>query len=329
MNKVKRMFFLFFTIILLVTLIIPYFITSLIYDYCFNYRYTTEEKYQYQLNDFENLNREKYIFYSNKNQKLTGYLYDNNKVEEKALVVFAHGLGGGGQVGYMDIFNYLTLNGFYVFAYDATGNDESEGKVVGGLPQGLIDLDYALKYIENNEKLNNFSLFLMGYSWGGYAISNALSFHQDIKAISSLAGFNQSLDLIKYQGLQITGKIGELTFPYVELYEKMKFGKYSSSNAIGAFKKSNAGIFIAHSEDDQVVPIKYGLDKYQEIFSTSDRFVFKRYSNRGHQVFVKDKYIKYVNDVESGIRKINKEDWINRIDYDLFDEIIAFYNMYL
>ena len=62
----------------------------------------------------------------------------------------AHGLGGGGHNSYMDCANYFARHGYYVFAYDATGNDESEGEGVGGLPQGVIDLDYAISFVEQS-----------------------------------------------------------------------------------------------------------------------------------------------------------------------------------
>ena len=61
----------------------------------------------------------------------------------------AHGFGGGGHNGYLNVVDYFTKNGYLVFTYDATGNDESEGAAVGGLPQGLIDVDYALRFVKS------------------------------------------------------------------------------------------------------------------------------------------------------------------------------------
>ena len=34
--------------------------------------------------------------------------------------------------------------GYLVFGYDATANDESGGEIVGGMPQGIADLDKAI-----------------------------------------------------------------------------------------------------------------------------------------------------------------------------------------
>ncbi|WP_370631506.1 serine aminopeptidase domain-containing protein [Peptoniphilus sp. KCTC 25270] len=53
----------------------------------------------------------------------------------KGIIIIAHGFGGGGHNSYLDCINYFAQNGYYVFAYDATGNDESEGEGVRGFPQ--------------------------------------------------------------------------------------------------------------------------------------------------------------------------------------------------
>ena len=50
----------------------------------------------------------------------------------------------------MDCANYFAQHGYYVFAYDATGNDDSEGEGVGGFPQGVVDLDHAISFVEKS-----------------------------------------------------------------------------------------------------------------------------------------------------------------------------------
>ena len=164
-------------------LLLSYISTYIVYNSIFNYRCTTDKSWVYNVEDFENLERIRYEFKTRNDNKLVGYLYSNDVVEEKGLVVFAHGLGGGGQTGYMDIFNYLSSNGYYVFAYDATGNDESEGKAIGGLPQGIIDLDHAINFTKTIEEVKNLPLMLMGYSWGGLSVSNVLNYHDEVKAV--------------------------------------------------------------------------------------------------------------------------------------------------
>ena len=160
-----------------------YSITKEIYDENFNYRCATNWSEWYRPSQFETLTRERHTFESKQGQQLVGYLYEQSdpNLEKKGVVVFAHGLGAGGQTGYMDIFNYLTMNGYYVFAYDATGNDESEGDVIGGLPQGVIDLDHAIDYAYTIDEISDLPFVLMGYSWGAFSVTNVLNYHPEVK----------------------------------------------------------------------------------------------------------------------------------------------------
>ena len=52
--------------------------------------------------------------------------------------------------------------------------------------------------------------------------------------------------------------------PYVNFYEKIKFGKYASNTAMNAFKNSDAAVIIVHSEDDNTVQKRFGYDIYYE-----------------------------------------------------------------
>ena len=83
------------------------------------------------------------------------------------MYVIAHGFGGGGHNSYMDVANYFASNGYYVFAYDVTGCDKSEGEGVGGVPQGVIDLDHAISFVEDNNEIPELPIMLFGHSWGG------------------------------------------------------------------------------------------------------------------------------------------------------------------
>ena len=140
-------------LLLAAVLILPKPLAMSVYNDNFDVRFTTYGPFTYDIEDFDGLMRDKYTFESDKGQVLTGYKYYRSNAETKGLVVMAHGFGGGHR-SYMNIADYFTSNGYAVFAYDATGNDESGGEAEGGLPQGVIDLDYALfseagkKYVE-------------------------------------------------------------------------------------------------------------------------------------------------------------------------------------
>ena len=78
----------------------------------------------FKVEDFEGLKCTNYKFSSDKGQMLMGYWYSAGS-KQRGIITLAHGFGGGGHNSYMDCINYFAQHGYYVFAYDATGNDES------------------------------------------------------------------------------------------------------------------------------------------------------------------------------------------------------------
>ena len=177
-------------------LIIMPVLTVIVYQDNFGTRFETAEWMAYSVNDFEGLKVEECVFPSNNGQLLAGYQYSKEDQQIKGVLVIAHGLGGGGHNTYMDIADYFTSNGYLVFAYDATGNDKSEGDSVEGLPQGVIDLDYALRYVKQVDEYQDLPIVLFGHSWGGYSVGNVLNCHPDVKAAVLVAGFDRSTDYL-------------------------------------------------------------------------------------------------------------------------------------
>ena len=227
---------------------------------------------------------EKVFTLSETNKKMEeGYkYYKENNSKAKGVIVIAHGMGCGGQNAFMEVADAFTSAGYLVFSYDATGNGASEGDGIGGLPQGVADMDYALKFVKKQQEYKDLPIMLFGHSWGAYSVCAVLNFHNDIDAVISVAGFNQSSDLLEQQGEKYTGAAVNLLLPYVKGYERLIFGKYASSTAMGGFEKTNSKIMIMHSKDDVTVPVKYGYEKYHDKYKNSDRFVFELFDDKGH-----------------------------------------------
>lgn len=321
---------------------------TVVYQKFFQKRISTYDPLYYQLEDFPSLRREKHIFKTNNNRNLTGYMYYHSGVTQKAVVVLSHGFGGGGQRTYMDCTNYLCAHGFFVFAYDATGNDESEGNGIGGFPQGLIDVNHAIDYVENLDNFNQLPIVLFGHSWGGYSTTNALYYHPEVKAVVSLAGFNNPTELIRTQGYGYSGASVDTVIPYVSNHEQSLFGPYATSTAMRGFASSNAGVFIIQSKDDPTIPPEAGYDIYYEKYKNDSRFTFELYEDRGHGTVYFDeasiKYTKNFNKKWDAFLKenpteeekinfiktnIDRDIWNDRIDKDLFSRIVNFYNEYI
>lgn len=256
-----------------------------LYFIYFGGRFETDPAYLNHVYDFEGLERTRYEFPSDKGQTIVGYMYSSGE-DQRGIIVLAHGYGGGGHNSYMKIIDYFSRNGYYVFAYDATGNDESGGKGIGGVPQGLIDLNYAISFVEDSGNFPELPIGLFGHSWGGYSVCNVLVYHPEVKAVVECSGPCSSTDLLEGGGKQVVGPVIYLIMPVIKVYEQAKFGEYADTTALEGFDATDAGIFVVHSSDDDIVPIEYGYDIYYEHYKDDPRFVFRRLENRGHNLFL-------------------------------------------
>ena len=324
------------------------------YDENFNVRGDSYEPLMLRVEDFEGLNCKEYSFDSDKGQKLAGYLYSVGD-EQHGIVVIAHGFGGGGHNSYMDVANYFAQNGYYVFAYDATGCDKSEGEGVGGVPQGVIDLDHAISFVEESDEIPDLPIVLFGHSWGGYCVSSVLTYHPEVKAVIECSGFNRSSDMFESGGKSQAGGVIYAMTPFIRIHERFKYGKYASNTAMDGFDSTDASIMIVHSADDDVIGIEYGCDKYYEKYKDDPRFTFLRFEDRGHNDIFNDLENTYKDDFNAGFElwletldydyeaeenrdkfiadkaeyineNLDREAWSSRLDEDLFSQFLDFYD---
>ena len=136
-NKKKIIIITLISVLLAIPLIVLPITTVIVYESIFGERYETISWMQFSVEDYEGLQMERSDFQS-EDVTLAGYKYSKANQEIKGVVIIAHGLGGGGHNTYMPFIDYFTSNGYYVFAYDARGHDNSGGDAVEGLPQGII-----------------------------------------------------------------------------------------------------------------------------------------------------------------------------------------------
>ncbi len=325
-------------------------LTVIVYNDNFGERFETAEWMAYSVSDFEGLEVTECTFPSDNGQLLAGYQYSKKDQQNKGVIVIAHGFGGGGHNTYMDVADYFTSNGYLVFAYDATGNDKSEGDSVEGLPQGVIDLDFALRYVKQADEYKDLLIMLFGHSWGGYCVGSVLNCHADVKAAVLVAGFDSSADLFEQQGESMIGSGIKLFMPYFSLYERLKFGKYAACSAIDGFADSDAGIMVICSKEDTTVLPENGYEKFYNVYGDDSRFCFIEYEDRGHgDIYYSDAareykeqlnrdYTAYVEanggEYNAGIKAEFMEKYLDKskcyeFDLNLMQQILEFYNSHL
>lgn len=181
---------------------------------------------------------------------LKGFIYGAEN--DKALLVFAHGIGNVHE-GYMNELLWFVDRGWRVFAYDATGSGYSEGDGTRGLPQSALDLNEALNFAESDERLSGLPVYLMGHSWGGYAVTAVLNFDHDIKGVASVAGYAEPVQMIYEFSKGVVGDFRPLLYPSIKLYNWMRFGKYAELSAVDGINKANVPVLIFHGTKDQTI----------------------------------------------------------------------------
>ena len=211
----------------------------------------------------------------------------------------------------MDVADYFAKNGYYVFAYDATAMDKSEGEGLGGVPQGVIDLEHAISFVESNNDIPDLPIVLFGHSWGAYSVSAVLTYHPEVKAVIECCGFNSSPDMFESGGKDQAGDVIYAMRPFIELHERFKFGKYATNTAMKGFDSTDALVLVVHSADDNVIGIEYGLDKYYEKYKDNPRFTFMRFEDRGHNEIFIDQDNTYLDDLNGEFAG-----WVETLDYD-------------
>lgn len=324
--------------------IAPIVATAAIYKKVFGHRIETPKALTFYMEDFPNLYRTRFTFNSKDKKQLVGYMYFYLGVVPKALIVFAHGFGGGGQRSYMDVIDHLAALGYAIFAYDATANDESEGEELKGFPQQTKDLQAAIKFVRTIKYYKDLPMLLFGHSMGAYAVSCVLNFEPKVKGVIAVSGFNKTSEIIK----QHASEFGEIpsnnVLSTIEDYEKSIFGKYARVDAISGFKNTRAKVLVIHSEDDKTIPISSGYNLYYKEFRNSPRFTFIKLENSGHgTVFYSKDGVEYANHYYQEYKEFTKnkdvtneqiDSFVNEhldryryaslVDIDLFDKIDKF-----
>jgi alpha-beta hydrolase superfamily lysophospholipase len=257
----------------------------------------------------------KLVSFESGNNRLQGYVYGMN--QEQGLVVVAHGIGGGAD-SYLPQISYFVDQGWRVFAYDATGSFDSEGKTTKGFPQALIDLDAALTFINSQEEFANLPILLFGHSWGGYAVANILYYDYKIAGVVTVSGANSPMEMIMEQGRRMMGGFITIQYPYLWLYQRILFGETASLNAVDAINRSDVPVLIIHGIEDELVAYEGSsiIANFQEITNPNVRTISLSEPGRnGHNnLFRSNASIDYIDEINIEYRKL----------YDYYDQNIPY-----
>lgn len=266
--------------LLLLAFLLPMGLSIFLYEENFWYHHETPGAAVQQVSGYGGLRETPSPFRSDMDQLLDGAFYSKETPWREPVVILVHG-NGVGHRAYLDVINAMTAEGYLVYAYDATGYDASEGNSAWGLPQGVLDLAYAIDHVRAQQPER--PIALLGHSWGAYAAGAVLNVRPQVEAVVSLAGFDSSVELLEQQGRGLIGAPAALLAPYLSLYEWIKFGAWADLTASAGFAASTARVLAVHSADDPIIPPGLGYDRYLSAFADDPRFTFRLYTDRGHE----------------------------------------------
>ena len=241
------------------------------------------------------LKREPYTFKSDKHT-LHGYFYHYDNFDPNIIVIFCHGIGGG-HSSYIKEVNELAKLGYRVLAYDNTGCVSSEGDTIYGLSNSLKDLDFAIQSLKNSGELKDKKLYVVGHSWGGFAASNILNYHDVDKVVAISPFISLSAE---YHSL-FKGILG-IIVPHIIKLEENAVGKWARSSAVTALNKENAHALVIHSKDDKTVLFKNNTAVLRKkVHNPNVKFYIV--SNKDHHPQYTKEAVDYFDEVFGGFDK--------------------------
>jgi alpha-beta hydrolase superfamily lysophospholipase len=254
--------------------------------------------------DVGDYSRTKVEFMSGENT-LKGYIYGEEN--EKGLVVISHGLGGGAE-SYLAETLYFVDKGWRVFSYDCTGSYESEGVSTVGIPQSLLDLKATLTYIKSNKTLSDLPIMLYGHSWGAYANTAILNDDFDIKAVTSISGFNSPMELLNEQANRMIGLFSYIEYPFEWVYQTVLFGRTARITAVDGINSKNTPVLIIHGDKDEEISYNGASIIAHKENITNPNVMYKtisaKYHNGHNNLFLSDAASKYINEKNKEYKKL-------------------------
>ena len=253
-----------------------------------------EHTYKYYYEHYEKDYPRKQVTIKSGKYNLAGFIYGEDN--DKALLVFSHGSGCFHE-DYMKEIIWFVDHGYKVFAADYTASGYSEGENTGGLPKTPIDLDKILTYIENDEELSKMDKVLIGHSWGAYGVTAVLNYDHDIKAVVSLAAYNEPASQVTDIMARSISPVFRIFKPFFWISNKIDYGKYGDLTAVDGINHKNIPVLVVHGTGDQMISYERESIPAHKKEITNPNVKYKILTEDGYNDHESFFYTKEANDV--------------------------------
>ena len=246
------------------------------------------------------------MFFMPHDHYLKGYFYSAG--QDLGTVILRHGIHSGAD-DYLPMIEALVHRGYNVFTYDATGTFESEGKSTVGMCQAIIDLEATVKYLRGQDEFKASRLYLLGHSWGAYAVAASLCKIDGISAVAAISGMNNGVNIIsdkarEYVKINAVAGFAETVF---QTYQKLLFGNYIYMCAVDGINRVGIPTLIAHGVDDNVIRLDtQSISSHSDALTNShvDYYLSKGLNGGHNSIWHSTSAVIYQMEVESELNLI-------------------------
>ena len=277
------------------------------------------------------LKREEF-YYQTKSSQLKGYYYPSE--QGKGLIVVAHGFHAGAD-DYIPMIEFFVQNGYNVFSYDCTGTYDSKGDSIIGMCQSLVDLDETLEYLKATPPYAEQPTFLVGHSWGGYAVSSVLALQKHIRACACIAPMNNGYTMLQEKGEQYVGKVTAVAKPVFSVYQKILFKDYVNYNGAKGISSVDIPVVVAQGIDDTIITYdKLSVTAYKKEITNPNVTYYEGFGLQGdhNNIWHSIDSAVYQKRVESELKKLEiekggkltddeKKAYYQTVDHSLYSQI--------
>lgn len=274
--------------------------------------------------DFPDLYKESFSFKTKNDVTINGFIYKNDRVKDyKKVLVFFHGMGPGHLAYTKEIHRLVNDNDLALLAFDYLGTNLSEGKSIVDIGRPLVEADYFIRFITQDERFKNSELILVGHSWGGYVAGNLLSVNGRAK-VSKIIIWNGLPDTVtlalRYAPEKLFSKV------YFRLLNIFALGKYANKRTGKTLKKYKVPTLITHGELDKVILRKSinSIIKYAKKVSHISVLIYKEHH---HFTYLSPNAEKGLHVMQKTLEVLSKDtdkskivDYARTINYDRIGE---------
>ena len=272
------------------------------------------------------------MYFTSGDVELCGYYYPCDN--PLGLVVFAHGYRAGAD-DYLALISEIVHSGYALFTYDVRGTYSSGGDSVVGMCQSLLDIDAALDFITSDEKYNDMPIFLIGHSWGGYAVSSVLALHPEVSACVCIAPMADGATVMVEMAEIYAGEIVNVSKPVFDIYQEYLFGEYTNYNAVYGINSTDIPILIAQGVDDDVITMdKLSITAFSDLITNPNvEYYYADGLQGGHsEILYSTEALEYREQISTELSRLTDElgreltaeemsEFYSKVDHDLYSDI--------